>query len=62
MNDYVFYAQFDLFDIDENSITLRESSFNGTGATKVSFIVLPVSGGLEADVSKAKAVEYKFED
>ncbi len=63
MNDYEFYTQFDLFDITENSITLRESRFSGTGVTKVSFIVLPENAsGLEADVSKAKAVEYKFED
>ena len=59
MNDYEFYTQFDLFDIDENSIMLRENSFSGTGVTKVSFIVLPENAsGLEADVSKAKAVEY----
>lgn len=62
MNDYEFYTQFSLIEIKDNSITLRENSFSDVDVTKVSFIVLPVSGGLEADVSKAKAVEYKFED
>ena len=57
--DYVFFNSYSLLDIDDNSLTLRTTQF-GTFKTgdKISFIMLPVSGGVEADLTKAKAAVY----
>jgi hypothetical protein len=60
MNDYIFFDDF-LATTTKISLELGTGFYadiETTGVKKISFILLPVSGGIEADVSKAKAAEY----
>lgn len=60
MNDYIFFDDYTALTtkIPLELGTGYYADIDTTGVKKISFILLPVSGGIEADVSKAKAAEY----
>ena len=58
-SDFIFFKEYSVLNIDDNTLTFYTTQFGSfkTG-DKISFILLPVSGGIEADVTKAKAAVY----
>lgn len=59
MQDFVFYRSYDLYDIDENSISISLSNLSFGDATKITFVVLPVNrDGVPANIETAAKADY----